>query len=107
MIKAVFTLSGDDFIGFIIEGHAGYAEHGKDIVCSGVSSAIMLTINTITDFFGADAKVDLSPDNEGYAYLMLNKPYNKTASTMIKSFHTHLELIKEDYGHIKVCTEVK
>lgn len=23
---------------YIIEGHAGYAEHGKDIICSGVSA---------------------------------------------------------------------
>lgn len=48
MIKAVFAVKGEKFIGFTVKGHSGYAESGNDIICAGVSSALMLTVNTIT-----------------------------------------------------------
>ena len=107
MIKAVFSLSDEQFIGFTVKGHAGAAQHGQDIICAGVSSAVMLTINTITDFIGAEANVDISPEKEGYAALSLTKPYDENASLMIKSFFAHLSILEEEYGHIKVCTENK
>ena len=94
----------NDIIGFTIKGHAGYAENGQDIICAGVSSAIMLTVNTITDFIKAEATVDISGDNTGYAYLELKAPFNKEACLMLKSFFAHLTLLEEDYGHIKVRT---
>ena len=31
-------LSNEGNFSYIVEGHAGYAEHGKDIVCSAISS---------------------------------------------------------------------
>ena len=43
MIKAVFAVKGEKFIGFTVKGHSGYAESGNDIICAGVSSALMLT----------------------------------------------------------------
>ena len=33
-----------------IRGHAKYDEYGKDIVCSGVSSALITTVNAILSF---------------------------------------------------------
>ncbi len=102
MIKAVFRKDGDDFIGFTINGHAEAAPDGEDIICAGVSSALMLTVNTITDFIKAEAEVDISPEKEGYAALTLNAPYSKDAALMIKSFHAHLEILEEEYGHINV-----
>ena len=33
--------------GFRIEGHAGYAKHGKDIVCAAVSILVMNTMESI------------------------------------------------------------
>ena len=36
--------------GFRIEGHAGYAKHGKDIVCAAVSALVMNTMNSIHSF---------------------------------------------------------
>ncbi len=105
MIKAVFTAADDNsekLIGFTVAGHSGSAEKGQDIICAGVSSAVMLTINTITDFIGAIAEVDVSPDKEGYASLLLTAPYSEQAVTMIKSFFAHLTILEEEYGHISV-----
>ncbi len=104
MIKADFRKCGNDIIGFTVKGHAGYADNGQDIICAGVSSAIMLTVNTITDFIKAEADVDINHENIGYAYLKLKEPYNKDACLMLDSFRAHLTLLEEDYGHIMVRT---
>lgn len=104
MIKAVFRLSGDDFTGFEVTGHAGYAESEQDIICAGVSSALMLTVNTITDFIKADADVNVDADSEGYAALTLKAPYSNQACLMIESFYEHLRILEQQYGHISVRT---
>ena len=36
--------------GFHIEGHAGFAKRGKDIVCAAVSALVMNTMNSIHSF---------------------------------------------------------
>ncbi len=102
MIKADFRRCENEIIGFTVKGHAGYAESGQDIICAGVSSAIMLTVNTITDFIGAEAEVDINHENIGYAFLELKAPYKKEATVMLESFLAHLTLLEEDYGHIMV-----
>lgn len=106
MITAIFKLDNKgEPIGFQVAGHAGYADCGADIVCAGVSSAVMLTVNTITDYICADAEVNVSPNNDGFAQLLLKKPYNELGSLMLKSLFDHLRVLEEQYGHIKVHTE--
>ena len=102
MIKADFRRCRNDITGFTVKGHAGYADSGQDIICAGVSSAIMLTVNTITDFIKADADIDINHENTGYAYFELKRPYKKEASVMLEAFSAHLKLLEEDYGHIMV-----
>ena len=43
MIKAVFAVKGEKFIGFTVKGHSGYAESGNDIICAGVSRIMKAT----------------------------------------------------------------
>ena len=40
----------DEIIGFSCTGHAGYAEHGSDVVCASVSMLVINTINAIESF---------------------------------------------------------
>ena len=48
MITArLFQNSGNKYWGFEIEGHAGYAEEGEDIICSAVSVLALNTANSI------------------------------------------------------------
>ena len=35
------------FTGFCCDGHAGYADAGEDIVCAGISTLVINTINSI------------------------------------------------------------
>lgn len=57
MIKVKITKDKDKITSISVLGHAMYADFGKDIVCSAVSSIVTTTINGI-----------LSLDKEGLSY---------------------------------------
>lgn len=99
MVKANFFRKNGMYCGFIISGHAG-GQYGQDIVCAGVSSAVMLTVNTVTYFFVSDADVKVKENKVG---LRLNNPQNdKNARALIFSLENHLKLLSEEYGGIKI-----
>ena len=57
MIKVILTKKDDNVNKVIINGHAGYDDFGKDIVCAAVSSTVITTINIL-----------LSLDNQSISY---------------------------------------
>lgn len=57
MIKVILTKKDDNVNKVIINGHAGYDDFGKDIVCAAVSSMVITTINIL-----------LSLDNQSISY---------------------------------------
>ncbi|HHW31942.1 MAG TPA: ribosomal-processing cysteine protease Prp [Clostridiaceae bacterium] len=53
MIKICLKRDKEGFIReFSIKGHAGYAEHGKDIVCAGVSAIAYTTLAALKEIAG-------------------------------------------------------
>ena len=59
MIKVTFTESGKK-LSLRVEGHAGYEEHGKDIVCAS-ASILAYTLASIVDSFDeVEPIIDLS-----------------------------------------------
>ncbi len=109
MIKAEFLKYDNALIGFSVSGHAGAGEYGHDIVCSAVTSAVMLTANTITDFLYAGADVQVKNNK---VLLVLKDPDSAmsiAAKQVIASFHKHLGIIAEDAtGKIQITVkEVK
>jgi len=104
MIKANFFSVNGIFTAFSIEGHAGYADEGKDIVCSAVSSAVMTVINGITEC--ADIPAEVSVLNNRIEFNL--KQRNDIAQHFLSALKLQLELICEDYeGTIKITvTEV-
>ncbi|CDZ24332.1 hypothetical protein CCDG5_1218 [[Clostridium] cellulosi] len=108
MIKAQFFKVDDNYCGFSISGHAGYAERGHDIVCASVSSAVQMAANTVTEIIGADAAVK---NVNGTISLKLDcNSGEKTESAMsvIAGLRLHLLLLSKQYkGTISVYdTEV-
>lgn len=102
MVKANFYRKDGMYCGFIISGHAG-GRYGQDIVCAGVSSAVMLTLNTVTDFFSSDADVKVEENKVG---LRLKDPQkDDNARALIFSLENHLKLLSEEYGGIKVVVK--
>ncbi len=92
MIKAEFKKQGECFSGFSIEGHAGYAESGRDVVCSAVSSAVQLIVN-ILDEFDCEPVVDVG---ENLIECRISASHH-TASAILKQLKLHLEAILEEF----------
>ena len=49
MINIKYTME-EGYVKIEMEGHALYAEHGEDIICAGVSTAVYSTILTLEHF---------------------------------------------------------
>ena len=52
MIKAKVFWDKKRLVGFDIQGHADYAPHGEDIVCSAVSILAITTVNSLLEQVG-------------------------------------------------------
>ena len=105
MIIAEFFGTESEIMGFKISGHAGYDEHGRDIVCAAVSSAVQLTANMITEIFGYDAEVSAEGDT-----VILKTTYSgeENLQKIFKGLLLQLECISQEFeGTIKIkFTEV-
>ena len=103
MISAEFLSYGGSLVGFSVSGHADAGAFGRDIVCAAVSSAVMLTANTITDYLFCKADVK---DQGNRIMLVLKDPDSAmaiAAKQMIASFHNHLHILaKDSKGKINV-----
>ncbi len=90
-------------MGFELNGHAGYAEYGQDIVCAAVSMLAINTINSIEAFTGEvftfDSKAEI-----GYLCLRFSTPPKEQAKLLCDSLILGLQSVEKEYGkrHIKV-----
>ena len=67
MIQIDFTV-GDDSYELTVTGHAGYSNHGNDIVCAGVS-AITYTLLGFLDQHWDDVENISAKTESGYAHI--------------------------------------
>ncbi len=87
-------------VGFIMEGHANYADIGEDIVCAAVSSAAYMTVNTITDIMKAEADVTV---DDGKMFVRIAADDAVRCRDIFMGFKLHLIGLEEQYpNHIQV-----
>lgn len=98
MLKCVFFEDGGELSGFQISGHAGYETENGDVVCAAVSSCVMFVCNTITDFFGAKADVEVL---ENQITLSLCEK-DERSEKLLESFLAHIQMIAEDHKKVKI-----
>ncbi|MBR5948454.1 MAG: ribosomal-processing cysteine protease Prp [Clostridia bacterium] len=60
MTTVTVLYNGARIVGFRAKGHAGYAEHGEDIVCAAVSAITQTALIGITENIACPCRVDLS-----------------------------------------------
>ena len=80
-----------------IKGHSGYDEIGKDIVCSSVSTAVILTINLLeklnVDFdYVSDEKIPL------ISLMVKNVNSNDLVNTLLENLVDNLSKVQEEYN---------
>lgn len=100
IVADFFKSKSDKLTGFRITGHAGFGEYGHDVACASVSSAVMLTANTITEAFKLNADVVV---NENEIIVKLVSDDEGLGDKAILGLLTHMYFLSEDYtGSIKV-----
>ncbi|MBE7037158.1 MAG: ribosomal-processing cysteine protease Prp [Ruminococcaceae bacterium] len=85
--------------GFTVEGHAGYGEHGTDIVCAAVTTVTMTTVNGLTDV----VNISLTPEvREGFLSCSLPDKLSETkrreADVLLESMVLTLQNLVSQYG---------
>ncbi|SFC41065.1 ribosomal-processing cysteine protease Prp [Ruminococcus albus] len=100
MIAADFFRNESDMLtGFRVTGHAGLADFGYDVCCASVSSAVMMTANTITEAFKLEADVEVG---ENEIRLDMKIP-DENADKVIMGLLIHLYNLRDEFpGHIKL-----
>ena len=84
-------------------GHSGTAESGKDIVCAAVTSAVMLTANTILHAFELKATVVVGENK-----VTIHGCEDPNGQKVIGALRDHLKAIQSDYPHaIRINTETE
>ena len=98
MIKISIYQNKEDVItGFKVSGHAGYAEHGQDIICAAVSALVINTINSIEQF--TTDVFSLEQDEEsGLIEFRITSEISDESKLLLNSLFLGLSGIQEDYG---------
>lgn len=104
MVTARFYNSSDNkMLGFHVSGHAGFSDYGSDIACASVSSAVMLTANTITEVFKINAKVEV---NENEILLKLIEDKDGNGDKLLLGLLMQMDLLSDEFpGAIKIVTK--
>ena len=101
MVKASFRIR-EDSASFSIKGHSGFGSEGNDIVCAAVSSAAIMTVNTVTEILGVKGVTEVRD-----GFLQFEVSGSSAARDVIKGLRLHLEELSNDYpDHVRVTTEV-
>lgn len=91
------------YVGFSIKGHAGYAEHGQDIICAAVSVLAQNTVNSIEQFTDDTFSGEI---DEKTGSLTVSFPHGvgKDSRLLLNSMVLGLTSIAEEYGkkYIKI-----
>ena len=107
MIKCKIFFQNGKITGFETKGHSGYAEHGKDIVCSAVSALAITAVNSIEKL--TDCGID-AETYDGYMKACLISTDDCDAQLILNSMMLGLTMISEQYPKnvviIKQVTEV-
>ena len=97
MIRAEIRKDEDGrYTGFHIEGHAMYADRGKDIVCSAVSVLAINTVNSIENL--TDNRILAENAKSGALDVSFPEGLDEAGELLMQSFCLGLEGIQEEYG---------
>lgn len=102
MIAATFLTSRlGGVVGFEVSGHAGLSESGSDILCAAVSSAVFLTVNTITDVLHVTPLTLRAEDGE--MLLQIEQKDEPVCRNIFSGLKLHLTQLEEQYSdHLRV-----
>ena len=85
--------------GITIDGHAGYAEAGKDIICAGVTVLVENLIDSIEGLTSDSIQYEISPGRVDIHY----KDLSGAGKLLVDSFFLGICSIEQDFPeHVKI-----
>ena len=101
MITVEVFRKSDNYAGFEVSGHAGYAESGSDIICAAVSVLTVNTVNSI-EILAKDRVID--QEREGFLSCRFPDGLSAEGRLLMESMILGLEQIETNYTepYIKV-----
>lgn len=95
MIKVRFVVAEEGKIsGFSVEGHSDFAEHGKDIVCAGVSSLALTALLGIEKHLHREMDYDIA---SGKLCMKLKGAPDDLTEAILKTMLLGIERIADQY----------
>ena len=103
MIKIQINKTNNKYSSLIVSGHSNYDEHGKDIVCAGVSAIVTGGINAL----GLENKKQVSCKvRDGYVNVDVLDLNNDRLQLIMNVIIVQLKSIEESYKkYIKIYEE--
>lgn len=78
-----------------IEGHAGYAAHGQDIVCAAISTLTQVFLASVEELTEDNLTSDIRAGNALIEYGNLSA----NAQLLMDSFFIGVQMIADEYPH--------
>lgn len=105
-IKIYKTKSGE-YRKFICDGHAGYADYGKDIVCAAISVLVINTVNSFEEITKEPVQIETDEEAGWISCTFLRQPLKETSAVLMDSLILGLGGIEAQYGkqHCKLTFE--
>ena len=101
MTRFVLYFNKEHYDGYEVSGHStndANDEEGR-LVCSAVSSAVIMTANTLSDVLGAEVDVKVE---DGYLKVTVKNPDDKS-DLIIGGLELHMNALADEYkGNIKI-----
>lgn len=95
---------------FVVQGHAEFAEHGKDIVCAGVSTVVFGALYSCEQLLGVTLTGEQSPGVVD-ARIPERNLYDDKADKvqlLIEAMLCSLRMVEEQYGdYVQVHDPIK
>ena len=102
MDKVIITNKNNEIDKIEVQGHAMYDDYGKDIVCAGISSTVITTVNAILTF----NKDYISYESKENNFLIKVNYHNEIVNNLLNNMINMLHDIENDYpNNIKIRKE--
>ena len=97
MTKISVFMKDGIYTGFEVDGHAGYAESGEDVVCAGISALVLNTMNSIEAFTEDGFSYEADPKT-GHIKFQFETTISHDSELLMNSLVLGLQGVKEEYG---------
>jgi len=106
MITVTFYYKNEELVGFHSEGHAGYDDSGKDIVCAAVSALVFTTIYAIKDLTGDAFSFEEEEESAFVDFLITEEKPSDAAGVLLKAFQIGLGgIVEGDSPYLQVISK--